>query len=206
MGAIDINGKFSSSNWRQTINILRKQDTSYYSDEYGNYVEDEDHYYDGSIYSITDWRCRKMHDASEQMIEHVLDESLDNISKCEGLVIEGPCVGYDIYRFQHEKISNRLNNYTEYFRGIINGCILLIERYGSIKVLISGTYDECIKRASEYLYYNIGEIAIICDRNGNLTRCSYKPRRVKTTTLQDEYRKIKIMPVYNYYWVGCAAT
>ena len=115
MGAVEIFGSFSSSNWEESIRKLQQEATKYCRLADGSYVEDEECFYDGTIYSIDTWDMIKMHNSTPKEINQYLDSQLDNIDKCAGLVIEGQQVGYDIYRPTFEKIDQSIPGYTRYF-------------------------------------------------------------------------------------------
>lgn len=56
MGATIITGSFSSGDCGQTIENLRKASTRYIINENGEREVDEDHFYDGTIYPIGNWK------------------------------------------------------------------------------------------------------------------------------------------------------
>ena len=69
MGAVGVDGSFSSSDWRKAIEQLQDRERRYYRDEHGNMVEDIDYTnYSGTILSIDSWSLIKMHNSSEKEI------------------------------------------------------------------------------------------------------------------------------------------
>lgn len=212
MGATLINGSFSSSNWRETINQLQNEERRYHRDEYGNATEDVDYTnYSGTILSVHYWDLIKMHNSSEKEIQAEIlkenDYEFKHFDTWEGIVAEGPLVGYDLYTPTFSKLESLPFNHKKYIN-INKGEYALLEYIktrGEIQVLIQGDLDKCKKEASTRLYSSTDRIYVICGNRGNHYKCFNTVRRVKSTTKQSEYGKLKIKEVHNYYYAGMAS-
>ena len=216
MGATTVEGSFSSSNWEQTINQLQDEERRYYRDENGNMVEDTDYaIYSGTILSIDSWNLIKMHNSSVEEIETEIwqeDEDDDwqsykHFDKWEGVVAEGPLVGYDLYTPTFNRLESLPFNYREYIN-MKKGEYALLEYVrnrrgeGEIIVLKQGNLEECQREASEELYYNTDKVYVICGNRGRHYKCFNTVKRVKNTTKKSECGKLKIKEVHNYYYAG----
>lgn len=215
MGAEYITGSFSSSDWKESIRKLQQQATRYIRLADGSYEEDPDCYYDGTIYSIEHWNYREMHNDTLENVKRNIREYARILDKWDGIVIEHQLAGYELYRPTFEKIDKSIPNYRIYFDGRLTGYVAL-EQVGAkptsskcgtnISVVKYGMLDDCKKEVAELLYLNLNKVYIICNTSGKLIRCYNKIRRVKETTQKSEWGKLKVRPVYSYYWGGWAAT
>lgn len=223
MGAVTVGGSFSSSNWERTIEQLQNAERVYHRDEKGNMVEDLDYAnYSGTILSIDSWSLIKMHNNSEkEIMAEIWEENSEedvreydcqwhkHFDKWEGVVAEGPVVGYDLYTPTFSKLTNLPFNFREYIN-MKKGEYALLEyrsdRYGrkSLNVLKQGCLEECQKVAACELGYEIDAVYVICGNRGNHYKCFNTVKRVKNTSKKDVYSKLKIKEVRNYYYAGLA--
>lgn len=220
MGATTVEGSFSSSNWEQTINQLQDEERRYYRDENGNMVEDTDYaIYSGTILSIDSWNLIKMHNSSEEeILAEIWDEEDDEddwgeykyFDKWEGVVAEGPLVGYDLYTPTFNTLSSLPFNYKQYI-DIKKGEYALLEYVknrvgeGEIRVLKQGDLKSCQEEAGWKLGIYTDKVYVICGNRGRHYKCFNTVKRVKNTTRKDECGKLKIKEVHNYYYAGMAA-
>lgn len=223
MGATTVGGSFSSSNWERTIEQLQNVERVYHRDRNGNMVEDYDYAdYSGTILSIDSWSLIKMHNSTEKEIlaeiweENNEDDVMEydcqwhkHFDKWEGVVAEGPVVGYDLYTPTFSKLTNLPFNFREYI-DMKKGEYALLEyksdRYGRkcLNVLKQGCLEECQKKAACELGYETDAVYVICGNRGNHYKCFNTVKRVKNTSKKDVYGKLKIKEVRNYYYAGLA--
>ncbi|MCM1223886.1 MAG: hypothetical protein NC548_56480, partial [Lachnospiraceae bacterium] len=117
MGAELIDGSFSSSDWRNTIESLRQKTIKALISIYG---ESNRINYSGKINTITKWSSVQVKGASIEEIERnfykLYPEIRDwDIEKWTGIVAEGSTVlGYDIYTPTFERLGNLPFNYSQY--------------------------------------------------------------------------------------------
>lgn len=224
MGAVGVDGSFSSSDWRKAIEQLQDRERRYYRDEHGNMVEDIDYTnYSGTILSIDSWSLIKMHNSSEkEILAEIRKENSEkdveeydcswykHYDKWEGVVAEGPVVGYDLYTPTFTVLNSLPFDFRQYIN-LKKGEYALLEYIkhrsdkGEIEVLMQGDLEKCKKEACEKLYYNTDKVYVICGNRGRHYRCNNTVKRVKNTSKNSEYGKLKIMEVHNYYYAGLAA-
>lgn len=214
MGATIITGSFSSGDCMQTIENLRKASTRYIINENGEREVDEDHFYDGTIYPIADWKNFGNVDdinMSVNEIQDKLDEIGMRLGYGNGAILRGHKVGYDLCRPNIECIDGHLVGYQDYFRGNRDKYVLLSEEYSAsrgvyVRCIYSGDYDKVVNKAKERLWFSPYKRFVICDRAGKLRRASSKIRRVASTNQRGERGKLKVVSVYNFYWVAVSPT
>lgn len=214
MGATIITGSFSSGDCGQTIENLRKASTRYIINENGEREVDEDHFYDGTIYPIANWKNFGDVDdinMSANEIRDKLDEIGMRLGYGNGAILRGHKVGYDLCRPNIECIDGHLVGYQDYFRGYRDKYVLLSEEYSAsrgvyVSCIYSGDYDKVVNKAKERLWIYPYKRFVICDRAGKLRRASNKIRRVASTNQRDEMGKLKVKRVYNFYWVAVSPT
>ena len=216
MGATTIGGSFSSSDWRKTIDQLQDAERRYFRDEQGNMVEDIDYSnYSGTILSIYSWSLIKMNNNSEKDINTEIWKENDDLEfkhfdTGEGVVAEGPVVGYDLYTPTFATLSSLPFNFRQYIN-LKKGEYALLEyiKYwsdkGEIRVLIQGDLEKCKIEASRNLYYDTDKVYVICGYRGRHYKCFNTVKRVKNTSKNSEYGKLKIKEVHNYYYAGLAS-
>lgn len=222
MGAVSVEGSFSSSDWKKTIEQLRNAERRYYRDENGNMVEDVDYAnYSGTILTVDSWDFIKMHNSSEKEIlaeiwkeNSTCDEYNDwqyhkYFNKWEGVVAEGPVVGYDLYTPTFTTLSSLPFNYKKYIN-LKKGDYALLEYVknrrgeGEIRVLKQGDLGDCQKEAGWELGIYTNKTYVICGNRGRHYKCFNTVKRVKNTTRKSEYGKLIIKEVHNYYYAGMA--
>ena len=210
MGAVDVCGSFSSSDWKHTIEILKNQERRYIRNESGEMEEDRDYAaYSGTILSVDSFDFMRMNSSTaEEIKKEIWKEDTDcnelvHFDKWEGIVIEGKQVGYDIYTPKFEKISNLPFDFRPYINKNKGDYVLLRRNRFGLKVIKCGNIDECKDEGSKELYYSPNEVLLICGLRGNHYRCLNNIKRVSDTT-KDCKIGCLIKPVHNYYYGGIA--
>lgn len=191
MGALEIGGSFSSSDWRKTIEKLQNEERRYHLDAKGNMVEDREYLaYGGTIASVEGWGFIEMNNSTKEKITAEIwrtekdSDELVHFDKYEGIVAEGKLVGYDLYVPKIETLECVKFSYREYIdlkQGEYSVLSYERSRFGKkeIRVLKRGNLKECEEYARGLLYSNTDKVYVICGNRGKHYRCFNKVNRVK---------------------------